>query len=91
MSLFHLEMDDSSLFGQFPGNFGGGAPANIGVHNLIQITPTWDVYNGWFIPRGNVGLGLGPQSFKDLFDNSAFSWCWTFSWSWTIHSNSNWE
>ncbi len=23
MSLFHLEMDDSSLVGQFPGNFGG--------------------------------------------------------------------
>ena len=32
MSLFHLEMDDSSLVGQFPGNLGGGAPANIGVH-----------------------------------------------------------
>ncbi len=25
MFLFHLEMDDSSLVGQFPGNFGGGA------------------------------------------------------------------
>ncbi len=45
MSLFHLEMDNSSLVGQFTGNFGGGAPANIGIHIFIRITPTWDVYN----------------------------------------------
>ncbi len=68
-----------------------GCSANIGVHIFIQITPTWDVYNRWFIPRGNVGLGLQPRSFEDLFDSSAFSWCWTFSWSRTMHSNSKWE
>jgi hypothetical protein len=64
MFLFHLEMDDSSLVGRFPGNYGGGAPANIGIHIFIRITPTGDVYNGCFIPRGNVGLGLRPQSLK---------------------------
>ena len=37
MSLFHLEMDDSSLVGRFPGNFGGGAPANIGVHIFFEL------------------------------------------------------
>ncbi len=50
MFLFHLRMDDSSLVGWFPGNFGGGAPANIGVHIFIGITPTWDLYKGWFFP-----------------------------------------
>ncbi len=38
MFLFHLEIDDSSLVGRLPGNFGGGAPVNIGVHIFIQIT-----------------------------------------------------
>jgi hypothetical protein len=33
-------MNDSSLVGRFPGNFGGGALANIGVHIFIRITPT---------------------------------------------------
>jgi hypothetical protein len=46
MSLFHLEIDDSSLVGQLPENFEGGALSNIGVHIFIQITPTLDVYNG---------------------------------------------
>jgi hypothetical protein len=40
MSLFHLEIDHSSLVGQLPGNFGGGNPANIGVHIFIRITLT---------------------------------------------------
>ncbi len=40
MSLFHFKIDYLSLVGQLPGNFGGGAPANIGEHIFIRITPT---------------------------------------------------
>ncbi len=72
MSFYHLEMDDSSLVGWFPENVGGGAPANIGIDIFIQLPPTWDVYNGWLISMGNIGLGLRPQSFEDLFVNSTF-------------------
>jgi hypothetical protein len=45
-SVIHLEIRDSSLIGQFPGNLGGGAPASIGVHIFMQLKPTWDAYSG---------------------------------------------
>ncbi len=44
MSLFHLEMDDSSLVGRFPGNFGGGAPANMLAYTFSFELPRHGMY-----------------------------------------------
>jgi hypothetical protein len=46
MSVIHLEIRYSSLIGQIPGNLAGGAPASIGVHIFMGLTPTWDACSG---------------------------------------------
>jgi hypothetical protein len=87
MSVLHLEMSDSSSIGRFPGNEGGGAPASIGVHIFMQMTPTCDAYNGWSDPSSKPGWVYGLDSFRDSFLMMllvAVVQC-------TMHSNSNYE
>ena len=72
MSVFHLEMSDSSLIGQFPGNEGGGAPASIGVHIFMRMTPTCDAYSVWSDPSSKPGLGLRPQFLLQFIFDDVF-------------------
>ena len=43
MSLFHLEMDDSSLVGRFPGNF-EGVPRQTLAYTISSKLPQHEMY-----------------------------------------------